>query len=60
MIGNIGSRFSTKSHRFLIFDRLDRVNSKTQPINPIFTDLLVGTVFGIIIGTMTFEAEILS
>ena len=30
VIGNIGSRFSTKSHRFLIFDRLDRVNSKTQ------------------------------
>ena len=57
MIGNIGLRFSTKSHKFIIFDRLDRVNLETWTIHLIFTDLLVGIVSGIEIGAMTFEAK---
>ena len=57
VIGNNGSRFSMKSHRFLIFDLLDQVNSKTQSIHPIFIDLLIAIVSSIGIEAMTFEAK---
>ena len=53
VIGNIGSRFSMKSHSFLIFDRLDQINSETRPIHPIFTNLLIGVISGIGIGAVT-------
>ena len=41
---------------FVIFDRV-RVNTETQSIHPIFTNLLVSIVSGIELGAMRFEAE---
>ena len=58
MIGSPGSRFSNKSHRFLIFDRLDRVKLETQLVHPIFIDLLVDIVSSIGIGKVTFKVEL--
>ena len=42
---------------FVIFDQVDRVNSETQPIHSIFTDLLMSIVFGIGFGIMSFEVD---
>ena len=57
MIGNIDRDFLRNHIRFLIFYRLDRVISETQPIHLIFTDLLVSIVSSIKIDALTFETE---
>ena len=42
---------------FVIFDQVNQVNSETQPIHLIFTDLLMSIVFGIGLGIMSFEVD---